>query len=53
MTINVMRDKTGNIIVSKEIGYVVTEFKFYCDSTDETKEVLNLIIDKMMAEPEG
>ena len=52
MKINVMRDKAGNIIVSKEIGYVVTEFKFYCDSTDETKEVLDLIIDKMMAEPE-
>lgn len=52
MKINVMRDKAGNVIVSKEIGYVVTEFKFYCDSTDETKEVLDLIIDKMMAEPE-
>ena len=52
MTINVMKDKAGNVIVSKEIGYVVTEFKFYCDSTDETKEVLDLIIDKMMAEPE-
>ena len=52
MTINVMRDKAGNIIVSKEIGYVVTEFKFYCDSTDETKEVLDLIVNKMMAEPE-
>ena len=52
MTINVMRDKAGNIIVSKEIGYVVTEFKFYCNSTDETKEVLDLIVSKMMAEPE-
>ena len=52
MTINVMKDKAGNVIVSKEIGYVVTEFKFYCDSTDETKEVLDLIVSKMMEEPE-
>lgn len=52
MKINVMRDKAGNIIVSKEIGYIVTEFKFYCDNTDETKEVLDLIVSKMMEEPE-
>lgn len=52
MIINVMRDKAGNVIVSKEIGYVVTEFKFYCDSTDETKEVLDLIVSKMIEEPE-
>lgn len=52
MKINVMRDKAGNVIVSKEIGNVVTEFKFYCDSTDETKEVLDLIVSKMMVEPE-
>lgn len=50
MTINVHKDKSGNIKVTKERGFVVDEFNIFCNTEDETEQVLTKLIHEFLKE---
>lgn len=52
MTINVHKDKSGNIKVTKERGFVVDEFNIFCNTEDETEHVLTRLIHEFLKEEE-
>ena len=53
MTINIYTDKTGNIKITKERGFVVDEYNIYCNTAREREEVLDKLIHEMLFNPEA
>ena len=53
MTINIYTDKTGNIKITKERGFVVDEYNIYCNTDREREEVLDKLIHEMLFNPEA
>ena len=53
MTINIYTDKTGNIKITKERGFVVDEYNIYCNNLKESEEFLDKLIHEMLFTPEA
>ena len=53
MTINIYTDKTGNIKITKERGFVVDEYNIYCNNLKEREEILDKLIHEMLFNPEA
>lgn len=52
MTINVHKDKSGNLKITKERGFVVDEFNIYCNTEDDTEQALAKLIHEFLKEEE-
>lgn len=52
MTVNIYKDKSGNLKITKERGFVVDEFNIYCNTEDETEQALARLIHEFLKEEE-
>lgn len=52
MTINVYKDKSGNLKITKERGFVVDEFNIYCNTENDTEQALAKLIHEFLKEEE-